>query len=343
VIEKISILRDAALGKIKEAGSSAEVEELRVKLLGKKGELTEMLKDLKNMAIEERKQFGQEANELKNELTEFLEAKFKELSANDVKKSLSSGSSFDISLPGTQFKVGSLHPVTIVQKEIEKIFTGMGFNIVDGPEAEEEFFNFEALNIPKHHPARDMQDTYWLENGSLLRTHTSPCQVRAMQKYGAPLKVIAPGRCFRNESTDASHENTFFQLEGMMIDKNVSIANLIYVMKLLLSEVFNRDVKIRLRPGFFPFVEPGFELDLNCMICGGKGCPTCKHSGWIELLPCGMVHPNVLRYGGIDPEEYTGFAFGLGLTRLAMMKYGISDIRVLNSGDLRAMEQFSVR
>ncbi len=343
MIEKISILRDAALVKIKEAASSAEVEELRVKLLGKKGELTEMLKDLKNMAIEERKQFGQEANELKNELTEFLEAKFKELSVNDVKKSLSSGSSFDISLPGTQFKVGSLHPVTIVQKEIERIFTGMGFNIVDGPEAEEEFYNFEALNIPKHHPARDMQDTYWLENGSLLRTHTSPCQVRAMQKYGAPLKVIAPGRCFRNESTDASHENTFFQLEGMMIDKNVSIANLIYVMKLLLSEVFNRDVKIRLRPGFFPFVEPGFELDLNCMICGGKGCPTCKHSGWIELLPCGMVHPNVLRYGGIDPEEYTGFAFGLGLTRLAMMKYGISDIRVLNSGDLRAMEQFSVR
>ncbi len=343
MIEKISILRDAALAKIKEASSSAEVEELRVRFLGKKGELTEMLKDLKNMAIEERKQFGQEANELKNELTDFLEAKFKELSANDVKKSLSSGSSFDISLPGTQFKVGSLHPVTIVQKEIERIFTGMGFNIVDGPEAEEEFFNFEALNIPKHHPARDMQDTYWLENGSLLRTHTSPCQVRAMQKYGAPLKVIAPGRCFRNESTDASHENTFFQLEGMMIDKNVSIANLIYVMKLLLSEVFNRDVKIRLRPGFFPFVEPGFELDLNCMICGGKGCPTCKHSGWIELLPCGMVHPNVLRYGGIDPEEYTGFAFGLGLTRLAMMKYGISDIRVLNSGDLRAMEQFSVR
>ncbi len=343
MIEKISKLRDTAMGRIKEAASSAEVEELRVKLLGKKGELTEMLKDLKNMDIEERKQFGQEANALKNELTEIIEAKFKELSANDVKKSLSNGSNFDISLPGTNFKLGSLHPVTIVQKEIEKIFTGMGFNIVDGPEAEEEFFNFEALNIPKHHPARDMQDTYWLENGSLLRTHTSPCQVRAMQKYGAPLKVIAPGRCFRNESTDASHENTFFQLEGMMIDKNVSIANLIYVMKLLLSEVFQRDVKIRLRPGFFPFVEPGFELDLNCMICGGKGCPTCKHSGWIELLPCGMVHPNVLRYGGIDPEEYTGFAFGLGLTRLAMMKYGISDIRVLNSGDLRAMEQFSVR
>ncbi len=343
MIEKISNLRDVALSKIKAAATSNEVEELRVKLLGKKGELTDMLKDLKNMAIEERKQFGQEANELKNELSELLEAKSKEISNNDVKKSLSKGSSFDISLPGTKFQVGSLHPVTIVQKEVEKIFTGMGFNIVDGPEVEEEFFNFEALNIPKNHPARDMQDTYWLENGSLLRTHTSPCQVRAMQKYGAPLKVIAPGRCFRNESTDASHENTFFQLEGMMIDKNVSIANLIYVMKILLSEIFKRDVKVRLRPGFFPFVEPGFELDLNCMICGGSGCPTCKHSGWIELLPCGMVHPNVLRAGGIDPEEYTGFAFGVGLTRLAMMKYGISDIRVLNSGDLRAMEQFSVR
>jgi phenylalanyl-tRNA synthetase alpha chain len=343
VIEKISNLRDLALSKIKEATSSAEVEELRVKLLGKKGELTDMLKDLKNMAIEERKQFGQEANELKNELGEFLEEKFKELSAKDVKKSLSNGSSFDISLPGTQFKLGSLHPVTIVQKEIERIFTGMGFNIVDGPEVEEEFYSFEALNIPKNHPARDMQDTYWLENNSCLRPHTSPCQVRAMQKFGAPLKVIAPGRCFRNENTDASHENTFFQLEGMMIDKNISIANLIYVMKLLLSEVFNTDVKVRLRPGFFPFVEPGFELDLNCMICGGKGCPTCKHSGWIELLPCGMVHPNVLRAGGIDPDVYTGFAFGVGLTRLAMMKYGISDIRVLNSGDLRAMEQFSVR
>lgn len=343
MIEKISNLRDVAVSRIKQAATNNEVEELRVKLLGKKGELTEMLKDLKNMAIEERKQFGQEANQLKGELSELLEAKFKEISNNDVKKTLSKGSSFDISLPGTNYQLGSLHPVTIVQKEVERIFTGMGFNIVDGPEVEEEFFNFEALNIPKNHPARDMQDTYWLENGSLLRTHTSPCQVRAMQKYGAPLKVIAPGRCFRNESTDASHENTFFQLEGMMIDKNVSIANLIYVMKILLSEIFKRDVKVRLRPGFFPFVEPGFELDLNCMICGGSGCPTCKHSGWIELLPCGMVHPNVLRAGGIDPEEYSGFAFGVGLTRLAMMKYGISDIRVLNSGDLRAMEQFSVR
>ena len=187
------------------------------------------------------------------------------------------------------------------------------------------------------HPARDLQDTFWLGNGKLLRTHTSPVQVRTMERYGAPLRIIAPGRCFRYETIDASHENTFFQLEGLMIDHDISIANLIAVMQLLLEEVFKRQIKVRLRPGYFPFVEPGFELDMACEICGGAGCPTCKQSGWVELLPCGMVHPNVLRYGGIDPEEYTGFAFGLGLTRLAMMKYGISDIRVMNSGDLRAL------
>ena len=340
---KIDILRDETISKVNGARTKQELEDIRLKVLGKKGELTEMLKDLKNLSIEERKEFGQKANDLKNELTELLAAKEKELTLNDVKQSINKGSSFDITLPGTDFELGSLNPVTIVQKEVEKIFLGMGFTVVDGPEVEEDFYNFEALNIPKHHPARDMQDTYWLENGQLLRTHTSPCQVRAMLKYGAPLKVIAPGRCFRNESTDASHENTFFQLEGMMIDTNVSIANLIYIMKLLLSEVFKRDIKIRLRPGFFPFVEPGFELDLNCTICGGSGCPTCKHSGWVELLPCGMVHPNVLRYGKIDTEKYTGFAFGLGLTRLAMMKYGISDIRGFNSGDLRVMRQFGTR
>jgi phenylalanyl-tRNA synthetase alpha chain len=286
---------------------------------------------------------GMEANNIKNLLAERLAEVGKVLSEKDVKHTISKVADFDASLPGTFYQSGSLNPVTIVQREIEKIFTGMGFSIVDGPEVEDDYHNFEALNIPKNHPARDMQDTYWLENGQLLRTHTSPCQGRAMLKYGAPLKIIAPGRCFRNESTDASHENTFFQLEGMMIDKNVSIANLIYVMRLLLSKVFNRDVKVRLRPGFFPFVEPGFELDLNCTICGGTGCPTCKHSGWVELLPCGMVHPNVLKAGGIDPEEYTGFAFGLGLTRLAMMKYGIGDIRVFNSGSTRAMKQFGTR
>ena len=216
----------------------------------------------------------------------------------------------------------------------------MGFTIENYDEIVDDYKCFEALNIPKHHPARDMQDTYYLDNGQLLKTHTSAAQNHIMKKYGAPLRAIFPGRCFRNESTDACHENTFFQMEGMMIDENISISNLIYFMKTMLSEVFKRDVKVRLRPGFFPFVEPGFELDINCEICGGAGCPSCKNSGWLELCPCGMIHPNVLKEGGIDTEKYSGFAFGLGLTRLAMMKYGVKDIRDFNSGNLKALSQF---
>ncbi|NTV90398.1 MAG: phenylalanine--tRNA ligase subunit alpha [Clostridiales bacterium] len=343
MLERLNKLKEQAEQEVTAALAAADLENLRVKFLGKKGELTEILKGLGGLDPEARKQVGMEANKLKEQLSEIIEEKSKAFNLTAVKQHISVVSGFDTSLPGTAYPTGSFNPVTLVQREIEKIFTGMGFVIVDGPEVEDDFHNFEALNIPKHHPARDMQDTYWLENGQLLRTHTSPCQVRAMEKYGAPMRVIGPGRCFRNESTDASHENTFFQLEGMMIDKKVSIANLIYVMKLLLSKVFERDVEVRLRPGFFPFVEPGFELDLNCTICGGKGCPTCKHSGWVELLPCGMVHPNVLRAGGIDPDEYTGFAFGLGLTRLAMMKYGIGDIRVFNSGDVKSMQQFGTK
>jgi phenylalanyl-tRNA synthetase alpha chain len=215
-----------------------------------------------------------------------------------------------------------------VQWEIEAIFERLGFTVEAGPEMEDDFHNFEGLNIPAMHPARDMQDTFWLKNGMLLRTHTSPVQVRAMRKFGAPLRCIVPGRCFRYETIDAWHENTFHQCEGLLIDRNVSIAHLIAVMKLLLREVFHREVQVRLRPGYFPFVEPGFELDMYTP--GKKG-------GWVEILPCGMVHPNVLRHGGIDPDTYSGFAFGLGLTRLAMMKYGLTDIRVLNSGDLRCL------
>lgn len=340
--KEISELRETAVKQISEAASVQELERCRVEFLGKKGTVTELLKGLKDLPIEERKVVGSEANALKNELTMMIEEKKKSLEFETVDRKLRE-KGFDITLPAKRYDIGSLSPITIVQKEIEEIFTGLGFIIVDGPEVESDYYNFETLNIPKNHPARDMQDTYWLDNGQLMRTHTSPCQVRAMQKYGAPLKIIAPGRCFRNENIDASHENTFFQLEGMMIDTNISIANLIYVMKLLLTEVFKREVDIRLRPGFFPFVEPGFELDLKCLICGGEGCSTCKRSGWVEVLPCGMVHPNVLRYGGIDPDKYTGFAFGLGLTRLAMMKYGISDIRVLNSCDLRSLRQFGTR
>jgi len=224
--------------------------------------------------------------------------------------------------------------------ELEDIFQGMGFTVLTGPEVELEYYNFDALNIPSDHPARDMQDTYWLTNGMLLRTHTSAIQVRAMERFGAPLRAIFPGRCFRYEATDASHENTFYQLEGLMVDRGISVANLIAVMKALLSQVFHRDVLVRLRPGFFPFVEPGFELDVRCVFCGGKGCPTCKGGGWIELIPCGLVHPRVLEYGRIDTSQYSGFAFGLGLTRLAMLKFNVPDIRLMNSGDIRFCEQF---
>ena len=248
---------------------------------------------------------------------------------------------FDETLPVKE-EIGSLHPITIVSKEVTDILKRMGFSVISGPEMESEYFNFEALNIPKDHPARDMQDTYWLDNGKLLRTHTSPNQIHAMQKYGAPIKICAPGRCFRNEDLDACHENTFFQVEGMVIDKNVSIGNLIYTMKELMSAIFKTDVDVRIRPGFFPFVEPGVEIDCSCLICGGKGCPTCKNSGWLELCPGGMIHPNVLKESGIDPNEYSGFAFGLGITRLAMMKYKIDDIRILNSGDLRLLDKFNV-
>jgi phenylalanyl-tRNA synthetase alpha chain len=231
--------------------------------------------------------------------------------------------------------------VTLIQQEIEDIFISMGFEVLDGPHIEDEYHNFEALNIPATHPARDMQDTFWFaDKKHLLRTHTSTIQVRGMKTRKPPFRFVGPGKVFRCERTDASHEMVFHQLEGMMVGEDVSVANLIYFMKTLLTEIFKRDVEVRLRPGFFPFVEPGFELDIKCLICGGKGCSVCKHVGWVELLPCGMVHPNVLRHGGIDPEKHSGFAFGLGLDRLVMMRYGIDDIRHLHGADLRFNSQF---
>lgn len=322
--------------------SLQDYEKLRVELIGKKGCVTEALKSLKDLSPEEKREFGQQLNLLRVEIEQTITAKIAEFEQQLSAKSLLNSTAIDLTLPPKD-TLGALHPITIVQREIEEIFRSMGFIIEDGNEVETEFNNFEAVNIPKHHPARDMQDTYFLDNGQLLKTHTSAAQNRIMRKYGAPLKVLFPGRCFRNEATDASHDNTFFQMEGMMIGEDVSISNLVYFMKLLLSEVFKKDISVRLRPGFFPFVEPGFELDINCLICGGKGCPTCKNSGWLELLPCGMIHPNVLSMGGIDPEKYNGFAFGLGLTRLVMMKYGIKDIRVLNSGSLKSLSQFGTK
>lgn len=336
--ESLLQMKDEVVMRIDSATSVDEVDKIRVEFLGKKGKITEVLKGLKDLSVDEKKEVGKLANDVKIELEDRINVATDKINERKIEEELRK-ENFDITFPGHERKNGSLHPITIVQRKAEEIFKGMGFMIADGPEIEEDRFNFEMLNIPKDHPARDMQDTYYLNTGNVLRTQTSACQSRFMLEHKPPFRMIAPGRCFRNEAMDASHENTFFQLEGMMVEKDLSIANLVYIMKTLLTEILEREVEVRLRPGFFPFVEPGFELDINCQICGGKGCPTCKHSGWLELLPCGMVHPNVLRAGGIDPEEYKGFAFGVGLTRLAMMKYGIKDIRDLNGGDLRFLKR----
>lgn len=336
---KIEELRDQFEEELKSINDSEAVERIRVAYLGKKGKVTELLSDLKSVANEQKKEFGQNVNLLKKYASDRIAEKTEAIKKSEEDELINTAEQYDVTLPAS-IESGSYHPITLVQREVEEIFASMGFTIEDYSEIVDDYHCFEALNIPKHHPARDMQDTYYLDNGQLLKTHTSAAQNAIMKKYGAPLRAIFPGRCFRNESTDACHENTFFQMEGMMIDKDISISNLIYFMKKMLSEVFKQDVNVRLRPGFFPFVEPGFELDISCLICGGEGCPSCKNSGWLELCPCGMIHPNVLTAGGIDPEEYTGFAFGLGLTRLAMMRYGIKDIRDLNSGNLKALEQF---
>ncbi len=322
-----------------QAASLDELEKIRVAYLGKKGSITNLSRtvDFGKLSPQERKDFGQRFNEIKQWAEEALTQALERLQSAGTGKA---AVSVDLTLPGTRRTLGSLHPITLVQMELEQIFQGMSFIIGTGFHVEREYYNFDALNIPGDHPAREMQDTFWLTNGMLMRTHTSANQVRMLEKHGAPLRAIFPGRCFRYESVDASHENTFYQLEGLMVDKGVSIAHLIGVMKALLDQVFHQDVKVRLRPGYFPFVEPGFELDCQCLICGGDGCKTCKHSGWIELLPCGMVHPRVLHHGGVDATQYSGFAFGLGLTRLAMMKYGIPEIRLMNSGDVRFLGQF---
>lgn len=332
-------LERSALERIASARTIEELEAVRVDALGRKGALAQVSKDMGRMAPEERAAIGKLLNAAKQKLEQAIEAARAGFDATALRSRLDA-EWLDLTLPAPGTRAGSLHPVTQLQQEIEDLFHSLGFAVLDGPEVETEYNNFDALNIPPDHPARDMQDTFWVEGGHLLRTHTSAVQVRGMGRLKPPLRMIAPGRVFRNESVDASHEHTFYQLEGMMVDREVSVANLTYFMKTLLTAVFRREVTVRLRPGFFPFVEPGFELDIQCLICGGPGCPVCKQSGWVELLPCGLVNPHVLRMGGIDPAEWNGFAFGLGLTRLAMMRYGIDDIRWLQSGDLRFLNQF---
>ena len=339
-LEKIKQEFIKGLAEVKE---TLQLEELEQRFFSRKsGEITEVMKNLKSLSGEAKAEFGKLANEVKTELEEMCSKKKRDLQKTKM-GDLADTEWIDVTAPKLPKKEsGHLHPNTIVQNELEHLFTSMGFLVLDGPELESDYYNFEALNIPPSHPARDAQDTFYIKDNKdwVMRTQTSPMQIRAMQKYGAPLRMIVPGRCFRNEATDACHDHTFYQLEGLVIDKDISVSNLIAVMKELLQGVLKREVEVRLRPGYFPFVEPGFELDMRCLVCEGEGCGACKHSGWVETLPCGLIHPKVLEYGGLDSKEWSGFAFGLGMTRLVMQKYKIEDIRHLMSGDLRFLKQF---
>jgi len=331
-LDAISALKSEGAALIQSAGDAAALDQHRIALLGKKGRLTLLLKDLKSVAPDRRRETGAALNEVKEHLEQLFAARQRELARKDAALRLA-GEWIDVTLPASalcpSFSPGSIHPLSRVQRELERIFTGLGFQVVDGPEVESEYYNFEALNVPATHPARDMQDTIWTTGGALLRTQTSAMQVRALEQLKPPLRIVAPGRCFRYERIDATHEHTFYQMEGMMVDRVVTVGHLIYFMKTLLREIFGFRPTIRLRPGYFPFVEPGFELDIWFQ---GR---------WLELLPCGLVHPRVLEYGGIDPKEWQGFAFGLGLSRLVMSRYQIDDIRHLQGCDLRFLKQFS--
>ncbi len=346
MFEKAEELKKLFSEKIKDLNEASEAEKLRIEFLGKKGFVSGLMQELRNVPNEDKKEAGQKINEIKQYIENSLTEKMNDLKAFEEQRQIDLAESYDETMP-VMTDLGSYHPITLVRREVENIFLSMGFTVEDYSEITDDYNCFEALNIPKFHPARDMQDTYYLSSNQLLKTHTSAAQNTILRKYknslenGNPIRAIFPGRCFRNEKIDPSHENTFFQMEGIMVDKNISISNLIYFMKTMLSEVFQKDVTVRLRPGFFPFVEPGFELDIQCLICSGEGCPSCKNSGWLELCPCGMIHPNVLSAAGINSDEYIGFAFGLGLTRLAMMKYGVKDIRLFNSGNIKSLSQFT--
>ena len=342
-------LRERWLAAVAAAADSAALAEAEARLFGPKGEVVDLVRSVTSLPKEQRPAFGKAANAVKQEVEAAIAARKEQFAAAAMARELDGGA-FDPTEPGVRRPRGTLHPITIVQNELVDLFTSLGFQWQDGPEVESEFFNFDALNIPGDHPARESQDTFWLTDKNLLRTHTSPVQVRTLQRavkqgFQPPLKVIVPGRVFRSETVDKTHEHTFYQMEGLVVDRahgehGISVANLIHTMKTCLRVILERDVQVRLRPGFFPFVEPGFELDVNCPFCKGQGCPVCKQSGWIEILPCGMVHPNVLRAGGLDPEEFVGFAFGMGLQRVVMLRYGIDDIRQFMGGDQRFLAQF---
>ncbi len=323
---------------IKNSSNLEELNKVFSKYCSKRGKIGLILKSLKKLSKGERIKIGKQANEAKNLLKSEFNKRTRQLSKEAVNKE----ESIDVTAPGKKVFLGHLHPLTLVRREVEDIFQKLGFSIIEGPEIESEWYNFDALNIPKDHPARDLWDTLWLktEKPLLLRTHTSPVQIRYMEKNQPPLRIIVPGRVFRHEATDSSHDIQFYQIEGLMVDKDVSSANFKAVIQEFFNQFFKREIKMRLRPSYFPFTEPSFEIDMACLACNGKGCSACSKTGWMEIIGAGMVHPNVFKNSGLNPKNWQGFAFGMGLDRLAMMKYKIDDIRLLYSGDLRFINQF---
>ena len=337
--EKLQALRTRALGELATLDTPKALEEFRVRLLGKKSEVTELLRGMGAIPAEERPQMGQLINQLRSELESALSEREHAMAALLKEKQLKE-ETLDVTLPGTKAKQGGLHPLNIVLNDLIDIFQSMGFDVVDGPEVETEHYCFEALNVPKDHPARDMQDTFYLAENLLLRTQTSAAQIRTMEQRKPPIRIICPGRVFRADEVDATHSPVFHQVEGLVVDKGITLCDLKGVLEQFAHEIYGPDTQVKFRPSFFPFTEPSVEVDVTCSECGGKGCRVCKGSGWIEILGAGMVHPRVLAGCGIDPEEYTGFAFGIGLDRLTTTRYKISDIRLLFENDQRFLEQF---
>lgn len=339
--ERLLELKQEALAKIDAASSLKELQGVRVAYLGKKGPITEVLRGMGNLPPEERPVIGQYANEVRNEIAEQIERKQAELKELEIQKRLEE-ETIDVTLPGRPVRMGNHHPLTAVIEEIEDLFIGMGYQIAEGPEVETDYYNFEALNLPKNHPARDMQDSFYITGEILLRTQTSPIQARTMEKHKGvgPVKIICPGKVYRRDNDDATHSHQFTQIEGLVVDENIRMSDLKGTLTLFAKKLFGEDREIRLRPSFFPFTEPSVEMDISCFKCGGDGCNVCKGTGWIEILGAGMVHPNVLEMSGFDSKKYTGFAFGMGPERIAMLKYGIEDIRHFYQNDIRFLKQF---
>ncbi|MGN1159138.1 MAG: phenylalanine--tRNA ligase subunit alpha [Lachnospiraceae bacterium] len=337
--DKLAQIKAQALAQIQESDALEKLNEVRVNFLGKKGELTSVLKSMKDVAPEDRPKVGQMVNETREEIERVLEEAKAKMEAK-LREAVMAKETIDVTLPAKKNNVGHRHPNTIALDEVERIFVGMGYEVVEGPEVEYDYYNFEALNIPADHPAKDEQDTFYVNGDILLRTQTSPVQVRQMEKGKLPIRMIAPGRVFRSDEVDATHSPSFHQIEGMVVDKNITFADLKGTLAQFAREMFGEDTKVKFRPHHFPFTEPSAEMDMSCFKCGGKGCRFCKGSGWIEILGCGMVHPKVLKMSGIDPEVYSGFAFGIGLERITLLKYEIDDMRLLYENDVRFLKQF---